>query len=127
MAKYVVTIIWRDGEGNDISEMIESVPGFKDLFMRAYNESTDMFNEHINSVNKAFDVMYPDHKMDMDNPNDLYYKFVSEEMQWICDRLSYKYFGLNPKYRFGYFGEMATFALKIDKDRIVSFTMKMNN
>lgn len=113
-----------DEQGRDVTRWVKSTPGFEQFFMMVYNEGVDYFNERIESANKMFDEMYPDHEIDMDDVNDIYFEFIRKRMQPIYDILTEKYLGKNSGMRFGLFAEMATFALLYEDGHMVSFVLK---
>lgn len=114
-----------DDKGKNISHAIELLlPGFTDVFLAAYDEGAKNFNSKIGDVNKDFDKLYPDHKIDLDDENDLYINYIREVFQPFYDKLTIKYFGSMDKVRFGLYAEMANFALRFSNGYTVSFVLK---
>lgn len=116
-------VVFVDQKGRDIDFVVNMIPGFKEIFITAYNMAAEYFNENIESFNKDFDSKYPDHKTDLDNVNDIYYNFISNKMEPHCELINFILLGPDSKYKFGYY-EQANFGLKLDNKTTISVVLK---
>lgn len=124
MEQLIVTIHLVDDDGNEVDEAINRrLPGFKNLFLRAYSDGVDYFNDHIEEVNHTFEILYPDHEIDMYDKNDPYNLYVQRWYQPFYDKLSKKYLG-ESGIRFGLFGECSSFAVRFTNGYTISMIIK---
>ena len=115
-------VVFVNEAGKDIDFIVDMVPGFREIFITAYNMAADYFNDNIDRINKEFDIRYPDHKTDLDDVNDIYYDYIRDQMSDHVKLINWVLLGPGSKYEFGYF-EQANFGLKID-NKVISVILR---